>query len=86
MQLPAKLMTLAEREHRPSRAARLAQMAGAIEILLMAPIRFKYLCGLDLERHLIRPSRGSETLHLVFDASEAKNSEPLEFPSAAEQL
>jgi integrase len=73
-------MNLAEREHRPSRAALLAQIAVAVEILLMAPIRSKNLCALDIERHLVRPSRGSETLQLVFDASEVKNSEPLEFP------
>ena len=46
----------------------------------MAPLRLKNLCALDVERHLLRPSRDSETLHIVFDASEVKNSEPLEFP------
>jgi hypothetical protein len=39
VQLPAKLMTLADRERHALRAARLAQTAVALEVLLMAPIR-----------------------------------------------
>ena len=80
VQLPAKLMALADREQRPLRAARLAQTAVAIEILLMAPIRITNLSTLDIERHLIRPSRSKAGLHLVIEGEEVKNDEPLEYP------
>lgn len=80
LQLPAKLMTLADREQRPWRAARLAQTAVAIEILLMAPIRLSNLHALDVERHFVRPSLNGKMMHVVIDASEVKNREPLEYP------
>jgi integrase len=84
VQLPAKLITLADREQRhPLRAARLAQTAVALEILLMAPIRIANLSRLDIERHLIRPSPASNTLHIVIDSDETKNREPLEYPLPA---
>jgi integrase len=80
VQLPEKLMAMADRERRPLRAARRAQTAVAIEILLMAPIRVGNLSTLDIERHLIRPSRAANTLHIVIEGNEVKNSEPLEYP------
>ena len=80
VQLPAKLMASAEREQHPLRAARLAQTAVAIEILLMAPIRIGNLSTLDIERHLIRPNRVGNALHIVIESSEVKNREPLEYP------
>ncbi len=80
LQLPTKLMALAERERRPLGAARLAQTAVAIEILLMAPIRIGNLSTLDIERHLIRPNRVGNALHIVIESSEVKNREPLEYP------
>jgi integrase len=81
VQLPAKLMGLADREQQyPLRAARLAQTAVVIEILLMAPIRVGNLSTLDIERHLIRPSRTANTLHIVINSDETKNREPLEYP------
>jgi hypothetical protein len=54
--LPGRLMELAQREHRVKRAARLAQTAIAIELLLMAPMRIGNLASIDVERHLIRPA------------------------------
>jgi integrase len=80
VQLPAKLMTSADRERRPLRAARLAQTAVAVEILLMAPIRIGNLSTLDIERHLLRPNRAGDMLHIVIESSEVKNREPLEYP------
>jgi hypothetical protein len=68
VQLPAKLMAWADRERRPLRAARLAQTAVAIEVLLMAPIRIGNLANLDLERHLIRPSRVAVLVAADLDA------------------
>jgi integrase len=52
----------------------------AIEILLMAPIRITNLADLDLEQHLIRPSRTKGSLHIVIESDETKNREPLEYP------
>ena len=80
VQLPAKLLALAEREPRPKRAARLAQTAVMIEILLMAPLRISNLASLDIERHLVRPSRSGQAVHIVIEGSEVKNAQPLEFP------
>ena len=80
LQLSAKLMALADRERHPLRAARLAQTAVAIEILLMAPIRISNLSTLDVERHLIRPNRTGNALHIVIEGNEVKNREPLEYP------
>ena len=80
VQLPQKLLALAERESQPKRATRLAQSAVMIELLLMAPIRVCNLAALDVERHLVRPSRSSKALHIVIDGGEVKNGEPLEYP------
>jgi integrase len=80
VRLPDKLMALADREQHPLRAARLAQTAVAIEILLMAPIRIGNPGRLDTDQHLIRPSRIGSALHIVIESSETKNREPLEYP------
>ena len=81
VQLPAKLMALAEREQR-TRCARRGwrRRRSRIEILLMAPIRIGNLGTLDVERHLIRPNRTGKALHIVIESSEVKNREPLEYP------
>jgi hypothetical protein len=55
--LPAKLMSLASKEHRLYKAALLAQTAVAIEILEMTLMRMRNLVGLDIERHLRRVRR-----------------------------
>jgi hypothetical protein len=48
-----------------------AQMAVAIEILLMAPIRMRNLVNLDIERNLVRSVQGG-ALHIVIGAEEVK--------------
>ena len=48
--LPQKLIGIAGRTRNPRTAALLAQLAVAIEILTMAPIRLGNLCALDLEQ------------------------------------
>jgi integrase len=80
VRMPEKLMSLADRERRPQRAALSAEMAVVIEILLMAPIRIGNLAALDIERHLVRPGRVDGGLHIVIEGDEVKNDEPLEFP------
>ena len=77
--LPAKLMTIASRKQQRRLGAILAQIAVAIEILLMAPLRIGNLVNLDLERNLVRPGRG-KALHIVIEPAEVKNKEPLEYP------
>jgi integrase len=69
----------------PQRAAVLAQLAVAIELLLVAPIRRQNLAAIDCVRHLIPVGRG---LHLVIPAEDVKNAVDLEFalPSTTVEL
>lgn len=58
--------------------ARVAQMAVAIEILLMAPLRIKNIAELEIGRTLML--NGTRSGHIVIDAHEVKNSHDIEFP------
>ena len=79
LQLPAELMRQAAARHRsPQRAAVRAQLAVAIEILLMTALRKHNLATLDIERNLVRLGRG-DALCIVIGADDVKNGEPLEF-------
>jgi integrase len=77
--LPSELMRQARRHRNPRRGAVRAQLAAAIEILLMAPVRMGNLAKLDIEQDLVRPGRG-RALHIVIGAEKVKNREPLEHP------
>jgi hypothetical protein len=77
--LPFELMRQARQHRNPRRGAVRAQLAAAIEILLMAPIRMGNLAKLDIEQDLVRPGQG-RALHLVIRAEKVKNREPLEHP------
>jgi len=79
LNLPAELMRQARRHRNPRRGAVRAQLAAAIEILLMAPIRMGNLAKLDIEQDLVRPGRG-RALHIVISPEKVKNREPLEHP------
>jgi len=69
--LPQRLMKEANSgKLGPRRAALLAQMAVAVEILLMAPIRLRNLLALEFGVNLID---ASGTLHIVFEGHETKN-------------
>src|SRR5712671_4513291 len=85
LRLPEELMRQARRHRNVERGAVRAQMAVAIEILLMAPIRMSNLVKLDIERNLVRPGQG-RALHIVISAEEVKNREPLEYPLPAESI
>jgi integrase len=85
LRLPAELMRHAGRHRNLRRAAVRAQLAAAIEILLMAPIRMGNLVKLDIERNLVRPGR-DRALHIVIGAEEVKNREPLEYPLPPESI
>jgi integrase len=83
--LPDMLMRQARRQRNVRRGAVRAQLAVAIEILLMAPVRMSNLVKLDIERNLVRPGR-SRALHIVIAAEEVKNREPLEYPLPPESV
>ena len=85
LKLPGELMEQARRHPNARRGAVRAQMAVAIEILLMAPIRVSNLVDLDIERNLVRPGQG-KALHIVIAAEEVKNREPLEYPLPPESI
>jgi integrase len=82
LELPQRLMGIASRNRNARAGALQAQIAVAIEILIMAPIRLGNLCALDLEQNLVRPRRRGKELHIVFPAEDVKNREPLEYPLA----
>ena len=87
VRLPERLMKEASANKLPARRAALqAQMAVAIEILLMAPIRIANLVELNLDRHLLRPGRSRDVLHIVFPEDEVKNNTELHFPLPRESV
>jgi integrase len=85
LRLPHELMRQAQRHRNHQRGAVRAQLAVAIEILLMAPVRMSNLTNLDIEKNLVRPAPG-KALHIVIDAEHVKNREPLEYPLPPESV
>ena len=85
LRLPSTLMRIALRNSDRLRGARQAQVAVAIEILLVAPMRLGNLARLDVDRHLVRPGRG-EALHIVIDREEVKNRVSVEYPLPKESV
>lgn len=89
MQLPSDLVRRARREDDGRQAALQVQIAVAIELLLMAPIRRRNLVSLCLERHISWTRSGrTGVAHLVTPADEVKNGEPveLEVPAGSSSL
>jgi integrase len=82
--LPGRLFdeALAERDA-PIQAAVKAQIALAIQILLIAPMRLANLAALNLEQNVVRVSRTEPTYHIVIPPEDVKNDEPLEYPLPA---
>ena len=63
------------------------QIALAVEILLMAPIRAANLVNIEIDRHIQRSRTGRKgKVHLVIPGEEVKNGEPLEFELPAETV
>jgi site-specific recombinase XerD len=85
LKLPEELMRQARRHRNTQHGAVRAQLAVAVETLLMAPIRMSNLVKLDIERNLIRPGHG-RALHIVIGAEDVKNREPLEYPLPPESV
>ncbi len=73
--LPQRLVAEVRRNRTISRADALhVQMALAIELLLMVPMRVGNLAKLDLERHIVRSRlRGRGIVHLTIPGEEVKN-------------
>jgi hypothetical protein len=61
-------------------AAVTAEIALAIQIELVAPMRLANLAALHLEKNVIRVGGPDPTYHLVIPPEDVKNEEPLEYP------
>lgn len=79
--LPEQLMQQArsQRRHAPIRAALLAQIAVAVAILTVAPIRLGNLASIMLGENLIKPDGPHSTFWLTFRKYDVKNRTPLQF-------
>ena len=85
IRLPQRLFDEACRKDRGDiRTAVTVQIALAIELLLMAPMRMGNLINLRLDRHVVRPGGKHGPLHLVVPGTETKNGEEIEYPLPSE--
>lgn len=84
--LPAILMREARRHKAssPYKAALKAQIAVAIAILTMAPVRIGNLAATKLDQHLVRVGGPKGLFWLLYEAHEVKNHMDLEFTFDAE--
>lgn len=80
--LPERMMAEARSgaERQPIKSAITAQVAVAIRILTIAPIRVKNLAAVRLGLNLVRPGGPGTNYLLVFPDCDVKNRVPLEFP------
>jgi integrase len=79
--LPERLMRQARLErHAPVRAAVLAQIAVAVAILTVAPVRLGNLASIRLGENLTKPDGPESNYWLVFAKYEVKNRLALHFP------
>ena len=80
LSLPGKLFEEALAEDRgDERSAVKAQMALAIEILLMAPVRARNLIRLRFGESLIRPGGKRGPWHIVLNEEDTKTGDPIEY-------
>jgi Phage integrase family len=79
--LPEQLMRQARRErpHAPIRAAVLAQIAVAVAVLTVAPIRLGNLASIRLGENLTKPGGPDSNYWLTFAKYEVKNRSALQF-------
>jgi hypothetical protein len=81
MKLPFAMMAEARRQRRaPVRAAVTSQLAVAIAILSVAPVRLQNLTAIRLGTNLIRPGGPASNFWLAFPNYDVKNRVRLEFP------
>lgn len=82
--LPGQLLRSAQqRPVNDVRAAVRVQVALAIEILLMAPMRMGNLIRLRVDQHVVRHNR---EIHLVLPAAETKGGEEIVYPLSGESV
>lgn len=75
--LPDTIRKKVEKDKRPARLkARYAQMAAAIAILLVIPLRRTNLAAIDMHRHLVSNRNG---VYLMIPEYETKNRSPVNF-------
>lgn len=81
VRLPAHLMKEAEarRKTSPVTSAIKAQLAIAIRILVVAPVRIENLCEIEIGKNLVRPSGPGSKYFLTFERFDVKNNIPLDF-------
>ena len=86
LDLPQKLLGLAEKQRNARKAAHLVQTGLMLLLLQMAPVRLRNLQGLHHEQHLLRPPgrRRSAGVRLLIRAEETKNGQALDYPLPAE--
>jgi integrase len=79
--LPNVLMrqARADQAHAPVKAALTAQLAVAIAILSMAPVRLTNLVSIELEKNLIKPGGPTSPFWLTFPHYDVKNRVNLDF-------
>jgi integrase len=84
--LAPKLMTMARSQfdHAPNRAAVTAQIAVAIAILTVAPVRLINLTSIRLDHNLIKPGGPDSNYWLVFPHYDVKNRIKLEYPLSSD--
>jgi Phage integrase family len=82
VKLPFEMMATARQQqaHGPARAAVTAQIAVAIAILTVAPVRLANLTAIRLGTNLIKPDGPASKYWLVFPDYDVKNRVKLEFP------
>jgi hypothetical protein len=79
--LPDQLMQQARRQrrHAPVKAGVLAQIATAVALLTVAPIRLGNLASIRLGENLTKPGGPDSTFWLTFAKYDVKNNVPLQF-------
>lgn len=78
--LPFEMMASARAGHSPVRAAVAAQLAVAIAILSVAPVRLQNLTNIKLGFNLIKPGGPQSNFWLTFPDYDVKNRVKLEYP------
>jgi hypothetical protein len=82
LRLPAAMMATARlhRENAPVRSAVAAQLAVAIAILSVAPVRLANLTAIRLGFNLVKPGGPASTYRLLFPDYDVKNRVKLDYP------
>lgn len=80
LHLPSAMMAEARKQHSPVKAAVMAQIAVAIAILSVAPVRLANLAAIRLGTNLIKPGGPDSNFWLTFSDYDVKNRIRLDYP------